>query len=689
MQEQAHRLKGRTWSVDSVRSLLSHAWLSALPSPQLSAPGTRAAQSRRRSNRIRTQPRASCIHVSRSRWNPGARRPVTVFATVAGDAAEAEALLTTPKVAENDGVATRRRHDPRPGAAQARRREGRRVGQPGRLQADRPAARRPRAAQGSDPGRNWTRRSSISTPRRCPTAKAPPLAGSNFEELKELALLDAKTHNFAEAWDAGFTGTGSTVGVLDGGTDFGHPDLHRDLADVVRPDRHAGRLERLAEGVRPVRHAAVWLAAPRTRSTHGLSWYTTTTAATCTDWADKAPQATCSVKFATRLGPSRNFSAAGRQEAAHLPLPGGLVEVRQRPARQPPGRLPARPLRRARRRSSSPTPTTAGVYDTVYVDLDDDYRLRRREAGHQGLAGVVPRHERRRLHRPVRRPPLLHLRRRDPIPGRRWTRSASTGRTAPGELRRLDAATTTRAIGGHGTLTASNVVGQGVINGKAPTFSDLPGDGKYPGAVIGGAPHAKLAPYGDIYFSFDFSTQFGYFLAATRAASTSRRTRTAPPTSTTTAGTPRARRPTSSTTARRTTPLFSTGNGAPGFGTTSPPSPTAGIAVGASTQFGGTGWDSIDRTEPDHRQRRHGLVQPRLRRERRHGVDVVADGAYSAGDATLNTVLDGRIAWETWGGTSRSTPVAAGATALVYQAWRKADRRRPCRPASTRPRRTS
>ena len=33
------------------------------------------------------------------------------------------------------------------------------------------------------------------------------------------------------------------------------------------------------------------------------------------------------------------------------------------------------------------------------------------------------------------------------------------------------------AIEGHGTLTASNVVGQGVINGKAPTFDDLPGDG--------------------------------------------------------------------------------------------------------------------------------------------------------------------------------------------------------------------
>ena len=70
-----------------------------------------------------------------------------------------------------------------------------------------------------------------------------------------------------------------------------------------------------------------------------------------------------------------------------------------------------------------------------------------------------------------------------------------------------------------------------------------------------------------------------------------------------------------------------------------------------------------------------------------NGVDLVADGAYAPGDATLNTVLDGRIAWVTWGGTSRSTPVAAGATALVYQAYKKAHARRsPGRASTRRPR---
>src|SRR5262249_40994361 len=54
------------------------------------------------------------------------------------------------------------------------------------------------------------------------------------------------------------------------------------------------------------------------------------------------------------------------------------------------------------------------------------------------------------------------------------------------------------------------------------------------------------------------------------------------------------------------------------------------------------------------------------------GVDLTADGAYSPGDVTLNSVGDGRTAWVTWGGTSRSTPVVVGATALIQQAYKAA-----------------
>ena len=159
------------------------------------------------------------------------------------------------------------------------------------------------------------------------------------------------------------------------------------------------------------------------------------------------------------------------------------------------------------------------------------------------------------------------------------------------------------------------------------------------------------------------------------------------PVPTTTASTPPARRPIIWNGLRRRTTAVLDRQRRPGYGTAHRRRPATGINVGASTQFGGTGWDSIKHdsqvatttSSPGPTAARHD--------RRQRGVDVVADGAYSAGDATLNTILDGQIAWETWGGTSRSTPVAAGAAALVYQAWRQAigpipDRLRPARPGT-------
>ena len=80
-----------------------------------------------------------------------------------------------------------------------------------------------------------------------PYSAAPPPRGSTFEQYRKLNVLDARTHNFTEAWNKGFTGKGSTAAVLDSGTDWGHPDLIG--ADVAEDGR-----QRLAGRVRPVRH---------------------------------------------------------------------------------------------------------------------------------------------------------------------------------------------------------------------------------------------------------------------------------------------------------------------------------------------------------------------------------------------------------------------------------------------------
>jgi hypothetical protein len=44
-----------------------------------------------------------------------------------------------------------------------------------------------------------------------PFSDAPPPRGSQFEQFKKLNVLDAKTHNFTEAWRAGFAGEGTTA----------------------------------------------------------------------------------------------------------------------------------------------------------------------------------------------------------------------------------------------------------------------------------------------------------------------------------------------------------------------------------------------------------------------------------------------------------------------------------------------
>jgi Subtilase family len=521
-------------------------------------------------------------------------------------------------------------------------------------------------------------------------SKAPPLKGSNFEELKRLGVLDAKTHNFKGAWDAGYAGEGTTVGVLDGGTDWGHPDLIGTWKTWNATDAgaHPGWVG-WPKAFDPF-GTLLWVFAPGNIQA-GLSFYTFTQAKTGTVSGN-----TMRVSFATRTGPSRNFDAPDGFNTHTYRFPkawtkSGTVRIGGHPDDHLLQLFAERPA------FLVVDPNTAGVYDTVYVDLDNDFRFDDEKPvsksspvsyrdmngdGYTDISGGL----------------LYYISdgtgpTGTPVPGG-LTSFGINARFAPGEVLAWTG-DYDPAIGGHGTLTASNIVAQGVINGMAPCFADLPastgggenedgrpcpkGFGTYPGAVIGGAPKAKLTPYGDIYFAFDFSTQFGDFLAVRRQIDVTTHSfgssavdndgydsasqegdfihasgPTAPP-------------------RRRTTWLGSTGNGAPGFGTTAPPSPSSGIDVGASTQFGGTGWDSIKNisqvTDNDvmvWSNRGPGATGD-------NGVDVVADGAFSAGDATLNTILDGRNAWNTWGGTSRSGPVAGAATALIYQAYRAAN----------------
>ena len=253
----------------------------------------------------------------------------------------------------------------------------------------------------------------------------------------------------------------------------------------------------------------------------------------------------------------------------------------------------------------------------------------------------------------------------------------------------------------HGTQCASNVVGSGQIDGYLPEFQDIdPYPGTPSGAVYGAAPQAKLVPMNSSWgFSGNATYRDAYLLAAIGWDGITQTGTSFP------GGEPEEDTDAIQITSnsygfsaefndgwdntsmvvddimRNFAPylqfLFSTGNGGPGYGTAAPPSPSSGIAVGASTEYGSTGWDTITYTTQINYNDVAAFSNSGPGAREGAGVDILAAGAYAAGAEELNyygksyfNVLDGNLSWSTWGGTSRSSPTAAGVLALIYQAYK-------------------
>ncbi|AHF79466.1 S8 family serine peptidase [Thermococcus paralvinellae] len=138
-----------------------------------------------------------------------------------------------------------------------------------------------------------------------------------------------------------------------------------------------------------------------------------------------------------------------------------------------------------------------------------------------------------------------------------------------------------------------------------------------------------------------------------------------------------------------TTFLFAAGNGGPGYGTVTTPGASPGvITVGAAVEFGYRfmyGYDEGPYGGPlanygdvvDFSNRGPNVLgQPK--------PDVLAVGAFAHGSIPVNWMtwwvyylfygnyFGGYYASELWAGTSLATPMAAGVTALVYQAYTEA-----------------
>ncbi len=101
------------------------------------------------------------------------------------------------------------------------------------------------------------------------------------------------------------------------------------------------------------------------------------------------------------------------------------------------------------------------------------------------------------------------------------------------------------------------------------------------------------------------------------------------------------------------------GNGGHGFGTTKVPGAAHGVfSVGA---FSSRSSDSWGQSAPWSNRGPNvvGRMDP----------DIVSVGWSATGDVPLNDYGSANDAWTTWGGTSLATPVAAGLLALIEEAW--------------------
>lgn len=370
----------------------------------------------------------------------------------------------------------------------------------------------------------------------------------------------------------------------------------------------------------------------------------------------------------------------------------------------------------------------AGVYDTVYVDLDSDYDFRDEKpltkADTSSAAQLALTKNDMISYRDMNGDGLADISGgmlyfigdgQSVIPGTDYEWGADCtggGFMCPGngDLVAFSGSTFDRAYS-HGTQCASNVVGQGVVqnasmgldNSFLPSFRDLPpGPGKPAAAVYGMAPKAGIVNVSDIYWNHEGSTIDAYLFAAVgydAVDQTGFNLVTGDPfdedTDTIIANSNSYgasdedndgwdyRGQIVSFLQKWYAPygqyLFSTGNGAPGFGTAAPPSPATGIGVGASTEYGSTGWDTITDTNQIMNNDVVAFSNSGPGAREGTGVEVLAGGAFAAGDEELNYysistwgAYDGNMSWVSWGGTSRSAPVALGVLALIYQAYKDA-----------------
>ena len=474
----------------------------------------------------------------------------------------------------------------------------------------------------------------------------------------------AEGHKSAAAWAKGFTGQGVKVAVIDSGIDFAHPDLQGTWAVNNDPESPYYGWPIAFDEYSMLYYAYYYGAYGGLGLRYFGTWYADTSFTITED------NPTWSRTGYTYVTPGTSQSGVYHigwypDTALQAWWYGEKVAVLVADEHE------------------------AGVYDTVYVDLDDNYDFSDEKPvtkddpiawkdnwdsaadapgsdGYADISGGMVYWISDGLNHP---------------PGFDWLWAPYVDEFAPpgpGNVVAFMLNDPRLAGGDHGVLCASAVVGQGVVDGNAPPYKPE-GAG---GMVQGGGKNAKLIAVGNFYRG-GYATDNYYFVALGPDGVPGTGDE-ADIVSMSYGGSAtdndgwdfesRFQAYLNKAAAPKLSWLASTGNGAMGYGTVAPPSAFTGMGIGASTQYGsGTDFDVIESTD----QILYGDVQSWSNRgpgaNGSTGVSVAANGAWGAGDLALNEWGDGWTAWEIWGGTSRSCPIAAGNLALVYDAYYQAN----------------
>ncbi len=168
-------------------------------------------------------------------------------------------------------------------------------------------------------------------------------------------------------------------------------------------------------------------------------------------------------------------------------------------------------------------PNVAGVYDTVWVDLDNDYDFRDEKPVTKADPTNPATYNNPISYRDMNADGKADLNGGllyfigdgvNYIPGSDWLWGGIIPPPGNGDLIAMHGPWVSGYS--HGTNCASNVVAQGAIDGALPSFRDLPpGPGQPAAAVYGMAPGAKLLAMNDAYtFTGRSNTLDGYMFLA-------------------------------------------------------------------------------------------------------------------------------------------------------------------------------